>query len=164
MPSDFITYTFGKLIEDLRKIITAGVAGVVNEVIEKRLSEIAEIRNRLMEIERILNEQTRRNAQCEENKESVKVSPVVGAEKEGNKCQFEGCDREAVSRGYCKNHYYQLKRKGELQNIDKSRTKRPCLIEGCERYAISKGLCKNHYYQLRRGTIVYENGKYVKKS
>ncbi|MGB9599045.1 MAG: hypothetical protein ACP5QK_04765 [Myxococcota bacterium] len=164
MPSDFITYTFGKLIEDLRKIITAGVAGVVNEIIEEKLSEIAEIRNRLLEIERILYEQTKRDTRREDQRESVKVSTVVEVEKKSNKCQFEGCDREAVSRGYCKNHYYQLKRKGELQNIDKSRTKRPCLIEGCERYAISKGLCKNHYYQLRRGTIVYENGKYVKKS
>lgn len=163
MPSDFISYTFGKLIEDIRKILTAGVQGMVNEMIESKLSEIEEIRNRLREIERILNEQKREAIHIDEKKESEKPTTLQNIEEKSQKCQYEGCNKEAVSRGYCKNHYYQLKRKGLLTNLDKNSSKKLCLVDGCNRQAISKGLCKNHYYQFKRGTIVFENGKYIKK-
>jgi hypothetical protein len=163
MPSDFISYTFGKLIEDIRKILIAGVQGMVNEIIESKLSDIEDIRNRLREIERILNEQKRESVQTEKKEEEKEHPTHQKIEEKSQRCQYEGCNKEAVSRGYCKNHYYQLKRKGLLTNLDKNNTKKLCLVDGCNKYAISKGLCKNHYYQFRRGTIVFENGKYIKK-
>ncbi len=160
MSSDFINYTFGKLIEDLRKIFQAGVAGIVNEMVENRLSEIDEIRERLIRVEKILGEISARGDKVE----TEKVTSADAGEKyaENEKCGYEGCENNIFSRGYCKNHYYQLKRKGLLMNIDRKKERKRCQFENCNNFAISRGLCKNHYYQLKRGTIVFENGKYIK--
>ncbi len=159
MPSDFINYTFSKLIEDFRKIVQTGVAGIINEMIESRFREIEDIRRRIAEIERILSDM----------KESGRYRTAESAEKtpedkrQIEKCMYEGCEKTAFSRGYCKNHYYQLKRKGLLKNIEGKREKKRCSVDGCGNTAISKGLCKNHYYQYKRGTLVLEGGRYIKK-
>ncbi|MCX7957979.1 MAG: hypothetical protein N3B13_02950 [Deltaproteobacteria bacterium] len=164
MPSDFINYTFGKLIEDFRKILQAGVAGLVNEMIESKFREIEEIRRRIGEIERILREQRISGENIVKNEvyNASRTEAAVRRET-SEKCIYEGCLRTAFSRGYCKNHYYQMKRKGLLKNIDFRKEKKMCGFEGCGNTAISRGLCKNHYYQYRRGSVVFENGRFIKK-
>ncbi len=165
MSSDFINYTFGKLIEDIKKIIQAGVAGVVGEMVESKLKEIEDIRNRIIEIEKILEGIKKLEIIKEGNtiyNAGSLASPDIQVEVK--KCKYEGCDKNAFSRGYCKNHYYQLKRKGLIKNIEIKREKKPCSVEGCTNVAISRGLCKNHYYQYKRGTLVFENGRFIKKN
>lgn len=164
MSSDFINYTFGKLIDDFRRIIQAGVAGIVNEIIENKLKEIEEIKRRIIEIENILKNKGI-SAYTTVDEKSVSNQPQSSQVAKGpsEKCQYEGCNRDSFVRGYCKNHYYQLKRKGVIKNIENEREKRKCAFDGCENIAISKGLCKNHYYQYKRGTLIFENGKFIKK-
>jgi len=163
MSSDFINYTFGKLIEDIRRVVYAGVSGMVNEIIEKKFAEIERIKERLEEIERILREQKGLVTTSEGMKEEGNIKVEEKTVDKG-RCLVEGCDKPVLSRGYCKNHYYQMKRKGLLGNLDRKGAEKPCAFEGCNKPAISKGLCKNHYYQFKRGTIVYLDGKYIKKS
>jgi len=163
MSSDFINYTFGKLIEDIRRIVYAGVSGMVNEMIEKKFAEIERIKERLDEIDRILRQE--REGDSPQGSAVKKESVSRGNEtSKGDRCLVEGCDKPVLSRGYCKNHYYQMKRKGLLGNLDRKGAEKPCAFEGCNKPAISKGLCKNHYYQFKRGTIVLVDGKYIKKS
>ncbi|MCX7943186.1 MAG: hypothetical protein N2746_01585 [Deltaproteobacteria bacterium] len=165
MSHNFINYTIGRLIEDLRKIIQAGVIGVVNEVIEKKFHELEDIHNRIIEIERILEKF--KQSQTKSGGE-LPSSDVQGLTKIQNRvcpeyCNYEGCSRPVFSRGFCKNHYYQLKRKGLLKNIEARKEKKRCVVENCDKFAISKGFCKNHYYQFKRGSLVFENNRYVKK-
>ncbi len=163
MSSEFISYTFGKLIEDIRKVVQAGVGGVVNEMIEKKFAEIEEIKARLAKIEKII-EGIKRSPEAVENKGEItdEIQSVAEAKK-SEICMYEGCGKVAASRGYCKNHYYVMKRKGLLKNIKNNKVVKRCSVEGCEKNAISRGLCKNHYYQYKRGTIILVDGKYVKK-
>lgn len=163
MSSEFLSYTFGKLIEDIRRLIQAGIGGVVNEIVDKKFTEIEEIKERLAGIEKIL-EEVKRSPTIEIGHQEQANSRLEGEITKGSGiCKFEGCERSAVSRGYCKNHYYMLKRRGLMPNREIDRGPKRCSMDGCEKIAISRGLCKNHYYQFKRGTILFSDGKYIKK-
>jgi|GEM_PF-2206962 len=164
MSADFINYTFGKLIEDLKKIVQAGVGGIVNEIIENKLKEIEDIRSRLSEIEKILKKDREERIDKNEPISSDEKSAVNNVISKKKKCIYEGCERDAFARGYCKNHYYQLKRKGLLKNIERKIEDKKCAFEGCEKIPVARGLCKNHYYQYKRGSIEFRDGKYIKKN
>lgn len=75
------------------------------------------------------------------------------------KCQALNCNKEAVSKGYCKMHYMRVWRHGTLE----PKLKQPyedvskyCSLEGCNNVHHALGLCKIHYQQYKRGKLNYE--------
>lgn len=64
-------------------------------------------------------------------------------------CTIEGCERAAITRGFCTKHYQRWKNHGDpLHVVDRSRGN--CTIEGCERKHEGKGLCRLHNARRRR--------------
>lgn len=71
-------------------------------------------------------------------------------------CKTEGCDLDALVRGYCQKHYTAAYRRGELP---KRYGIRPtCGVEGCEGVTQSLNLCGLHYNRFRK----YGDPLYVK--
>lgn len=69
-------------------------------------------------------------------------------------CQLENCNEKVVARGYCKKHYYQLRRKGLIGNAPK------CKIDNCENISFSKGYCSRHYGQYYHNGEILQNTMY----
>jgi hypothetical protein len=63
-------------------------------------------------------------------------------------CEFEGCDRAHVARGYCHYHYVKQMRSGQITKNVVARDL-PCTVEGCENNRSSRGLCNMHYTRFR---------------
>lgn len=59
-------------------------------------------------------------------------------------CIADGCDNMRNGQGYCRRHYAEAKRRGELGA-------RPCEIEGCPRFVMAYGMCDAH----RRRLLLY---------
>jgi hypothetical protein len=62
-------------------------------------------------------------------------------------CKVDGCDRDAVSRGWCHGHYQRWVR---LSDVRPDRPLRrqvnfACTVDGCDRDAYARQLCKPHY-------------------
>lgn len=68
-------------------------------------------------------------------------------------CSFEGCDREAAKRGWCRTHYMQWRRTGTVFPIgsNPNRGRKTCEFDGCERLVHAYGLCGAHAKQKRLG-------------
>lgn len=67
-------------------------------------------------------------------------------------CSIEGCDRSAVARQLCRNHYQRQYRTGQLGPAESLRlpVHSTCTVEGCDRPNESKGLCSMHRWRMRQ--------------
>jgi hypothetical protein len=65
------------------------------------------------------------------------------------KCLFDGCDKNAQARGYCKKHYTQSLRSGIIQARPQNKTLK-CSVENCNELVVSAGLCNKHYQRKRK--------------
>lgn len=67
-------------------------------------------------------------------------------------CAVEGCERNAVSRGWCDTHYRRWRRSGSTD--DPVRGPTVCTVEGCEHRVDARGLCHGHHQRwLRTGGV-----------
>lgn len=90
---------------------------------------------------------------------------------EPGQCQAVGCNAPAFARGYCRNDYLVLRRRGALKTdkLLKQRLKNDraeCTIQGCDRAPRHDGLCNPHYHRkVRYGdpTFVPERTKNIGK-
>jgi hypothetical protein len=69
-------------------------------------------------------------------------------------CKELGCNREHVSRGYCRMHYQENKLKGLFTDGEWKKCKEP----ECNTIAYAREMCKSHYAQWR-----YQNREKTKK-
>lgn len=63
-------------------------------------------------------------------------------------------DRYSFTRGLCRTHYAQERRRGALAPIDPGKASaegRECGFDGCGRAVSASGLCRGHYQQHRSG-------------
>lgn len=65
-------------------------------------------------------------------------------------CSVEECQRPHCAKGYCKIHYYRLRRTGHLAITQMQRSGRICEVDGCGEPVLAQGLCRLHYDRLRR--------------
>jgi HNH endonuclease len=64
-----------------------------------------------------------------------------------NICSIDGCDRDAVSRGWCHGHYQRWVRLGDV-HPDRPLGRQvnfACSVEACDRDAYARQLCRPHY-------------------
>lgn len=76
------------------------------------------------------------------------VGRLVGVVSTNTKtCTVQGCERNAVARGWCNLHYLRWKKYGDPL------FERPasCSAESCDRPVKALGLCNAHYLRARRG-------------
>lgn len=67
-------------------------------------------------------------------------------------CTFEGCDKVAPYRLYCKAHYNQSRKGIPLEPLRGYSTERyVCSFVGCKQRGRARGLCFTHYSQKRSG-------------
>ena len=67
------------------------------------------------------------------------------------KCSTTGCESRAHARGYCRKHYRQLYRNGEIRPEREDWHKAmgvKCAVAGCEGRLSAKGYCYKHYRQI----------------
>jgi hypothetical protein len=67
-------------------------------------------------------------------------------------CSVEGCERPALTRGWCQAHYFRVRRNGHpgAAAID-DRRRLPCSVEGCERPSYARGMCQLHDRRVAKG-------------
>lgn len=58
----------------------------------------------------------------------------------GKTCSIEGCLKQSVAKGLCKNHYNQ-----KLGGYNPRKPRGICSIKNCNKPHYSKGLCRSHY-------------------
>lgn len=78
---------------------------------------------------------------------------TCGANGAGWACD-RSSDRYPLTRGLCKTHYAQLRRRNTLASINPDRASasgQSCEFPDCGRAASAQGLCKGHYQQRRHG-------------
>lgn len=65
-------------------------------------------------------------------------------------CSIDGCERQAVSRGWCHGHYQRWVRLGDVQPDRplRRRVNFTCCVDGCDRDAVAKQLCRTHYRRM----------------
>lgn len=64
-------------------------------------------------------------------------------------CTAPGCDRKHQAKGYCRTHYYQMRRNGVVVEIlSPGRVRSVCTEEGCSETAMARGWCATHYREL----------------
>lgn len=68
----------------------------------------------------------------------------------GRGCSVEGCQRIAVTRGYCEMHYRRVLRTGKPGPPGPLRSIGMCRVEVCDKPVGAKGLCHGHYQRLLR--------------
>ena len=64
-------------------------------------------------------------------------------------CSVEGCEKRAVTRGYCDMHYRRWRKYGDPLSGARSVIK-PCSVEECPKPAEARTLCHGHYLSLLR--------------
>lgn len=74
------------------------------------------------------------------------------------KCKVENCGNKYLAKGYCKSHYYLLKRNKTLERKYYINKNKICKIVDCNKSAISKLLCSIHYERYRKYGV-YEHTK-----
>lgn len=70
--------------------------------------------------------------------------------KEKKKCSVEECNENSSTKGYCKQHYYQMKIYGEIKPVSTSIEFKRCLVDGCNDISFVKGYCGKHYSNLNK--------------
>jgi HNH endonuclease len=66
-------------------------------------------------------------------------------------CSVDGCEKRAVSRGFCDKHYRRWWKYGDPEKGARSQIK-PCSVAGCPHPGEARTLCHGHYLALlRRG-------------
>ncbi len=67
-------------------------------------------------------------------------------------CEFEGCEKPHLAKGFCSGHYSQSRSSKEMRPIHKNDVYDPiCSFEGCSNPNKTKGFCGGHYQQHRKG-------------
>ena len=66
-------------------------------------------------------------------------------------CSVAGCERQAVTRGWCHAHYQRWARTGDVlaERPIGRQVNAQCAIAGCPRDAIARQLCRTHYRRVR---------------
>lgn len=72
-----------------------------------------------------------------------------------DKCEFDTCGLQAITRGYCSGHYQQLRKGGPLTPLQGNRRseERVCPVRDCARVVASRGLCQRHMSVANRHKI-----------
>ncbi len=67
-------------------------------------------------------------------------------------CSVEGCDREAVARGWCPTHWARWRKHGDPLHGGAVHKRRegPCSVEGCAEPHQARGYCRKHYATWQR--------------
>ena len=67
------------------------------------------------------------------------------------KCSVDGCNNKHYGLGYCRKHYKEFKKYGEI------RPPKPttCSVDGCNGKIKAKGLCNKHWVQMNRHGEIY---------
>ncbi len=76
--------------------------------------------------------------------------------KEQKLCSYPGCPHTCKAKGYCINHFIQLKKHGDDDTLWVKGRKpytHPVKCKVCERLAYCRGLCERHYKKL----LIYGN-------
>ena len=78
------------------------------------------------------------------------MQPMIGPRAEAE-CSVVGCEKLAVTRGFCPKHYQRWRRNGDPGPAGRlpRAADHECPIEGCDKPQFAQGLCKNHYQQMR---------------
>ena len=78
------------------------------------------------------------------------------------KCLVEECDNDAISKGYCRKHYLQIRNHQRLTpELEKSRV-RLCVVENCNYQHKGKGYCPKHYDRVKKYGIYIEKNQLSK--
>ena len=64
-------------------------------------------------------------------------------------CEVADCPNQVRARGYCVQHYAQMRRSGALRTLSELNSG-PCTIAGCSKPAARKQLCNAHYTRILR--------------
>lgn len=73
-------------------------------------------------------------------------------------CTFDGCDRKAFSRGYCRTHYRRWRNGDDMgAPIQSRQVGRICDVDGCSGKHEAKGLCNMHYLRQWGGKPAVRN-------
>ncbi len=65
-------------------------------------------------------------------------------------CKVENCGNKCVAKDYCRKHYMQIRRNGQIRYPNK----KICSVDGCNSKHHAKGYCSKHYSQyLLKGEI-----------
>ncbi len=65
-------------------------------------------------------------------------------------CKVENCGNNCVAKGYCRKHYMQIRRNGQIRDPNK----KICSVDGCNSRHHAKGYCSKHYREyLLKGEI-----------
>lgn len=73
------------------------------------------------------------------------------AESTRRSCGVADCNRPHCAKGYCKLHYYRLRRTGQISATQMRRAGRMCDVSGCNRPVRARGMCTLHYDRVNRG-------------
>lgn len=72
----------------------------------------------------------------------------------GKECSVEGCERSAMTRGYCEMHYRRVLKNGDPGPPGTVRVRGTCSAPDCEQPTDAKDLCHGHFQRLDRHGIV----------
>lgn len=72
-------------------------------------------------------------------------------------CKQAGCDRDAVTAGFCVAHYRRHRTGADMsqpiktyRKFGRDKGRGPCGVEGCERPGFARGLCGMHYARFKK--------------
>ena len=65
-------------------------------------------------------------------------------------CKIDGCDNQAVSRGWCKKHYMSWVRHNDPTFKQSKKVRKICKVDGCNNKYDAKGYCSMHYTRWKK--------------
>ena len=102
---------------DVKRIVEERVKAVIKESMVSYDAELSSIRERVDALEKIVL--TRARSTVEHAAPPRKAKKAPAKKPDAAPCAIEGCTKASISRGLCKNHYYQFKR-GTVVKTDAS--------------------------------------------